>query len=89
MPKRVIRTSQNGALLAVRQGEPTDPLTEADLASIGDPAKCTQWFAPSGEMKRQYRSDLAETDLSIAATASAVRAAELADAIKLLKLRAN
>ena len=89
MPKRVIRTSQNGALLAVRQGEPTDPLTEADLASIGDPAKCTQWFAPSVEMKRQYRSDLAVTDLSIAATASAVRAAELADAIKLLKSRAN
>ena len=89
MPKRVIRTSQNGALLAVRQGEPTDPLTEADLASIGDPAKCTQWFALSVEMRRQYRSDLAVTDPFIAATASAVRAAELADAIKLLKLRAN
>ena len=89
MPKRVIRTSQNGALLAVRQGEPTAPLTEADLASIGDPAKCTQWFALRAEMRRQYRSDLAVTDLSIAATASAVRAAELADAIKLLKLRAN
>ena len=89
MPKRVIRTSQNGALLAVRQGEPTDPLTEADLASIGDPAKCTQWFAPSVEMKRQYRSDLAVTDPSTAATASAVRGAEPADAIKLLQLGAS
>ena len=89
MPKRVIRTSQNGALLAVRQGEPTDPLTEADSASIGDPVKCTQWFALSAGTRRQYRSDLAVTDPSTAATASAVRAAELADAIKLLKLRAN
>ena len=89
MPKRVIRTSQSGALLAVRQGEPTDPLTEADSALIGDPAKCTQWFALSAGTRRQYRSDLAVTDLSIAATASAVRAAELADAIKLLQLGAS
>ena len=89
MPKRVIRTSQNGALLAVRQGEPTDPLTEADLASIGDPAKCTQWFAPSVEMKRQYRSDLAAIAPSTAATASADRVAEPADAIKLLQLGAS
>jgi len=89
MPKRVIRTSQNGALLAVRQGEPTDPLTEADLASIGDPAKCTQWFALSAGTRRQYRSDLAVTDPSTAATASAVRVAEPADAIKLLQLGAS
>ena len=89
MPKRVIRPSQSGALLAGRQGEPTDPLTEADSALIGDPAKCTQWFALSAGTRRQYRSDLAVTDLSIAATASAVRAAELADAIKLLEWRAN
>ena len=40
-------------------------------------------------MKRQYRSDLAVTDPSIAATASAARAAELVDATKLLKMRAN
>ena len=89
MPKRVIRTSQSVALLAVRQGEPTDPLTEADSALIGDPAKCTQWFALSAGTRRQYRSDLAVTDPSTAATASAVRVAEPADAIKLLQLGAS
>ena len=89
MPKRVIRTSPSGAPLVVSQDEPTDPLTEADSALPGDLARCIQWFALSAGTRRQYRSDLAVTDLSIAATASAVRAAELADAIKLLKLRAN
>ena len=89
MPKRVIRTSQNAALLAVRQGEPTDPLTEADSALSGDPAKCTQWFALSVGTRRQYRSGLAVTDPSTVATASAARVAEPADAIKLLQLGAS
>tara|TARA_B100001964_G_C14133657_1_gene554129 strand:+ start:447 stop:716 length:270 start_codon:yes stop_codon:yes gene_type:complete len=86
MPKRVIRTSPSGAPLAVRQGEPTDPLMEADSALTEDLAKCTQWFALNAETRPQYRSDPAATDPSTAATASADRVAEPGDATKLLNL---
>ena len=87
MPKRVIRTSPSGAPLVVSQDEPTDPLTEADSALTGDLARCIQWFALSAETRPQYHSDPAATDPSTAATASADRAAELADATRLLNLR--
>ena len=88
MPKKGIRTSLSGAPLAVSHDEPIDPLMEADSASTGDLARCTQWFALSAEMRPQYRSALAATDPSIAATASADRGVEPADATRLLNLRA-
>ena len=88
-PKRVIRTNPSGAPLAVSQDEPTDPLMEADSDSIGDLARCTQWFALSAETRRQYRSDLAAIDRSTAATASADRVAEPADVTSLLNMRAT
>jgi len=88
MPKRVTRTSPNGAPLAVSHDEPIDPLMEADSASTGDLARCIQWFALSAETRPQYHSDPAATDLSTVATASADRVAEPADATRLLNLRA-
>ena len=88
MPKRAIRTSPSGALLAVRQDEPTAPPMEAGLASIEDLAKCTQWFALNAETRPLYRSDPVAIGPSTAATASADRVAELADATSSLNLRA-
>ena len=87
MPKRVIRTSPSGAPLVVSQDEPTDPLTEADSVLTEDLARCIQWFVPSVETRLQYRSDPAATGPSTAATASADRVAEPADATRLLNLR--
>ena len=62
---------------------------EADSDSIGDLARCTQWFALSAETRPQCHSDPAATDPSTAATASADRVAEPADVTSLLNMRAT